>query len=466
MTNPVFVALFEAGADLARRLMPEIEAAELHGLEGRVSGADLTFPSPADHLARLFADGHPIIAIISAGIVVRILGPLARDKLDEPPVICIAEDGSAVVPLLGGHRGANRMARLLAASLGCAPAITTAGETRFEAALDDPPAGWTCNDAGLAKPVMAALLAGEAVELADETPPGLDKSWLLDSGADFSSGPAELSIRLTEKAAPGQFALHPATLALGVGCERDVDPAELADLVRGALTKAGLAQGSISCLASLDLKEDEPAVLALAENMNLPLRLFAPPRLEQETPRLSNPSDEVFAAVGCHGVAEAAALAVAGGEAELIVAKTKSRRATCAVAQAPHIIEPLDQGRAPGHLAVIGIGPGRADWRAPEATSAIARATDVIGYKLYLDLLGGLIAAKRRHDYDLGAESERVAEALRLAAQGKRVALICSGDAGIYAMASLVFELIETGGEAAWRRLEIEVVPGRRALGP
>ncbi|MDP6173594.1 MAG: precorrin-3B C(17)-methyltransferase, partial [Rhodospirillales bacterium] len=131
MTNPVFLALSQAGADLARGLMAELEGAELHGLEGRVEGADLTFPSAAGHLAELFTHGHPIIAFASAGILVRVLGPLVSDKHEEPPVICIAEDGSAVVPLLGGHRGANRLARQLGEKLGCAPAITTAGETRF-----------------------------------------------------------------------------------------------------------------------------------------------------------------------------------------------------------------------------------------------------------------------------------------------------------------------------------------------
>ncbi len=90
-------------------------------------------------------------------------------------------------------------------------------------------------------------------------------------------------------------------------------------------------------------------------------------------------------------------------------------------------------------MAVIGIGPGFNDWRAPEATNEVSRATEIVGYKLYLDLLGPLIEHKNCHDYPLGEERDRVAEALRLAAEGKEVALVSSGDAGIYAMASLVF---------------------------
>ncbi|MDP6175483.1 MAG: cobalamin biosynthesis protein, partial [Rhodospirillales bacterium] len=269
---------------------------------------------------------------------------------------------------------------------------------------------------------------------------------------------------MTEKQAAGQLALHPATLVIGVGCERDVDEGELAELVKGALADAGLAAGSVACLASLDLKEDERAVRALADDMDLPLRLFTASRLEEETPRLSDPSETVFAAIGCHGVAEGAALAAAGADGQLIVTKTKSKRATCAIAQAPAIIDPGSVGRSPGHLSIIGIGPGRADWRAPEATSLVARATDIVGYSLYLDLLDSLMDGKARHDYDLGAESERVAFALKLAAEGKNVALVCSGDAGIYAMAALVYELVDTAEEDAWRRLDIQVVPGISAL--
>jgi cobalt-precorrin 5A hydrolase/precorrin-3B C17-methyltransferase len=138
------------------------------------------------------------------------------------------------------------------------------------------------------------------------------------------------------------------------------------------------------------------------------------------------------------------------------------------VALSPYIIKPEKVGRGCGRLAVIGIGPGSNDWRAPEATNEIARATEGVGYKLYLDLLGPLISGKNRYDYSLGEERDRVAEALRLAAEGKKVALISSGDPGIYAMACLVFELIEYGPlgniKPEWQRIDVHVVPGISAL--
>ncbi len=152
----------------------------------------------------------------------------------------------------------------------------------------------------------------------------------------------------------------------------------------------------------------------------------------------------------------------------MIVPKQKHGGITCAVALSSRIIKPEKVGRGCGRLAVIGIGPGSNDWRAPEATNEISRATEIIGYKLYLDLLGPLIEGKNRYDYPLGEERDRVAEALRLAAEGKEVALVSSGDAGIYAMACLVFELIEHGimgnVKPEWQRIDVHVVPGISAL--
>ena len=95
---------------------------------------------------------------------------------------------------------------------------------------------------------------------------------------------------------------------------------------------------------------------------------------------------------------------------------------------------------------------------------AVAQATDLVGYTLYLDILADRAAGKTRHDFPLGKETDRVRAALELAATGRTVALVSSGDPGIYAMATLAFELLETGGRADWGRVAIQVCPGISAL--
>ncbi len=156
------VVLGPSALPLAQRLREILPGARLHAPEASGIAADLSFAQVVPHLAALFAAGTPIIGLCAAGILIRAVAPLLHDKRQEPPVVAVAEDGSAAVPLLGGHRGANALARAVAALTGGAAAVTTAGELRLGFALDDPPPGWRIADAERAKPVAAALLAGGA----------------------------------------------------------------------------------------------------------------------------------------------------------------------------------------------------------------------------------------------------------------------------------------------------------------
>jgi precorrin-3B C17-methyltransferase len=115
-----------------------------------------------------------------------------------------------------------------------------------------------------------------------------------------------------------------------------------------------------------------------------------------------------------------------------------------------------------GRLIVVGLGPGDAAMQTPQATAALAAATDLIGYGPYL----ARVPAREgvvHHPTDNRVEIERARHALALAAAGRIVAVVSSGDAGVFAMASAVFEAIEHG-EAGWRALDVSVVPGISAL--
>ena len=459
-TLPAILVLTEADLPLARRIATTLGEAEVHGLEGRVAGADVAFAETGTQLRRLFAAGRPIIGICAAGILIRTLGPMLSDKTAEPPVIAVAADGSAVVPLLGGHRGANDLARRLAAALSVSAAITTASELRFGLALDAPPPGWQLANPEDHKAFAAALLAGAKVKLEGAA------DWL-DEAALPRAEDGALTITVTEMRAQGSeshLVYHPACLALGVGCERGTDPEEVIALAERCLAAEGIAPAAVAGVFSLALKSDEPAMHALATHLARPARFFDAPRLEAERARLTAPSEVVYREVGCHGVAEGAALAAVGAEGALIVPKTKSARATCAIARAAQPFDATQLGRPRGRLTVAGLGPGDPLWRTPEVAAAVTAASDLVGYGLYLDLLGPLAIGKQRHDFALGEEEARVRAALDLAAEGREVVLISSGDPGIYAMAALVFELLEREERADWGRIALSVMPGISAL--
>ena len=460
--GPALIALTQAGADLARRIQAGLPGSRVHGLDPRVIGADLEFVDTADHLKRLFTAGEPIVGICAAGILIRILAPLLADKHEEPPVVAVAENGSAVIPLLGGHRGANDLARQIADELGIDPAITTAGDAALGFALDIPPPGWHVANPQAAKAITAALLADEPVALKVEAG---DAGWL--TGHRRFQDDAPLSIVITDQALTGDattLVLHPPVLAIGLGSERDIATAEIEALVRDTLKQYDLSPLAVACLATIEIKEDEAAMQELADILDVPLRFFDAPALAAEAPRLRNPSPIVEQAVGVPGVAEAAALAAAGPGSRLIAPKVKAARATCAIARAATLIDPAAVGRPRGRLSIVGIGPGHAAWRTPDAEAAIRSATNVVGYGLYLSLVQDLTAGKALHESGLGEEEVRARLAVDLAARGCTVALVSSGDAGVYGLASLVFEVIETSGSAAWRRLDVRVVPGVSAL--
>lgn len=120
-------------------------------------------------------------------------------------------------------------------------------------------------------------------------------------------------------------------------------------------------------------------------------------------------------------------------------------------------------------LYLVGTGPGDRDLIAPKAVAAVMASSDLVAYGLYLDLLGSVCAGKTHHELPLGEEIGRARLALDLAASGKATALLSSGDIGIYAMATLVFELLDQqlqGKEShpEWLDVDIEVVPGISAM--
>ncbi len=400
----------------------------IHGPQG-LDGIDATFDKATQAIARKFRLSHAVIGICASGILIRSIGPLLKSKMREPPVVAVSEDGSSVVPLIGGHLGANDLARRVSAITGGYAALTTASDVIFGEAMDEPDAA-TLSNRDDHKAAAAARLRGETVTQ--------EATIYRKQGNDH------------------HLVYHPWTLAVGIGCERGTDPAEVKALLDETLSKHNIAEQSIFQYGSLDLKEDEPAI-----NQFNNVFFFTAEQLKHETPRLQSPSAIVENEVGTPSVAEAAALALVGPNGKLIVPKTKSKRATIAIAEAANHDDFQEQhGKRRGHIAVVGIGPGDSGTITPQVDFELWFATEWVGYSLYLDLIENLRNGQERHDFPLGEEEARCRKAIELAKEGKRVALVCSGDAAIYAMAALVYELIDR--EPC--RIAVEVHPGISAF--
>ncbi|MEW6477308.1 MAG: precorrin-3B C(17)-methyltransferase [Actinomycetota bacterium] len=439
-----------AGAALARRLP----------YEHRHGGLVAT-------VRERWAEVDGFVLVCATGIAVRAIAPQLADKGSDPAVVVVDDAGRFAIALSGGHEGgANVLAREVAALLGAEPVVTTATDAAGLPALDTLP-GFTAT--GDLAAVTRAWLDGSPPSITVDPalaawplpePLGSAAASARDSAESSVVPAAAATVLVTDRdvaPAPGHVALRPKSLVLGVGSSSGANPEALHRLVVETLANAGLSADAVGCVATVDQKADEPAIVELAATLGVGLRTFPAEVLSGVA--VPNPSSVVEAAVGTPSVAEAAALTGAGalprpGElgAEpvgpaLVVEKRRSGEATVAVAR---------RVTPEGHLAVVGLGPGDPKLRTPAAAAAVRQADVVIGYGPYVDLADDLLTARQTVVRSaIGAETERVTEALSRAAGGEQVALVCSGDPGVYAMASLVCELAPQHGHPP-----VTVVPG------
>ncbi len=418
------------------------------------SGAGLAARLPYEHVhgdagetvRSRWRDYDAFVLILATGAAVRIVAPLLESKATDPAIVCIDDSGRFAIALSGGHSaGGNELATDVAALLGAEPVITTASDRSGVVAIDAAPGFSAFGDVAA---VSRAILDGVPVEIQNPLAWPLPDSWER-AGADRPGSGERPLLVVTDETVDALVlprpaaVVHPPSLVAGVGTSTGAPPKEVARLLADVLERAGLSEESVTEVATIDRRANEPAVLALGR----PVRSYSASTLAQvEVP---SPSSVVEAAVGTPSVSEAAALLAAGRGSVLVAPKQASRHATVAVAR---------RARPRGSVAVVGLGPGSSDHRTPAAARAVRHAEVVIGYSAYIALAHDLVGQHQQVvNSDLGAEMDRARAALSHAAAGRRVALVCSGDAGVYAMASPVLDI---ASEPEFSDLEVEIVPG------
>ncbi|MDR6206492.1 cobalt-precorrin 5A hydrolase/precorrin-3B C17-methyltransferase [Paraburkholderia graminis] len=434
MMPPAIVILGAGALDTARRIQALTAGSQVHALQGRVQ-ADVAFSELGAHLRELYASGTPIIALCAAGIVIRCVAPLLSNKGAEPPVLAVAEDGSAVVPLLGGLAGVNVMARDIAAALGVSPAITTSGELRFGTCVLNPPEGYALADIGQGKRFVSDLLAGESTRVEGDAP------WLDDAQLPRSAS-ARLAIRVTPHAWNGredELVIHPRSVVAAVALG---EASEIVARVRASLEAHGLAPLSLAALVASSEDMAHAALAEAAASLNVPLRFVERHSADANAP--ASPLDTLLNA----------ALRIP------YETLNDDHAQGVALALSPLAIDPHTIGRARGRLTVIGLGPGSADLMVPAARDALDEATDILGYETYVKMAGPLRADQRVHATDNREEMQRARHAFELASEGRSVVMVSSGDPGVFAMAAAVLEALDASDNNAWAAVELSIVPG------
>lgn len=420
---PAIVILGNGSLATARNIQKLYPDAVIHGLADRVEGADRAYHEFGATLRELYQQDTPIIALCAAGIVIRTLAPLLLEKGAEPPVLAVAEDGSAVVPLLGGLGGVNVLAREIAAALNVAAAITTSGELRFGTCLLNPPNGYALGDLELGKRFVSDLLAGETVRIEGEAP------WLAQ--AQLPENPqARLAVHVghaERTPAANELLIYPRNVLVAISA----GVANVPNAVRDALHQAKIAVQSVACLLAADSEMSSAALHEAALELGVPLRFASATGAVSELARNAiTPPVLIF-----------------GNDAIAI-----------AVAEQP--LDPLSIGRPRGRLAVIGLGPGAAELMVSAVKAELARANDVLGYETYVRMAGPFRADQVLHCTDNREEMQRARHAFELAAQGRSVVVVSSGDPGVFAMAAAVLEALHESSDANWHNVDLEILPG------
>lgn len=419
------------------------------------------FDTLAAWTAHSFAVADALVFVSACGIAVRAVAPHVRDKLSDPAVVCVDEAGNAAVSLLSGHvGGANRLARRVALACGGQAIVSTATDVRQVFAVDL----WASEhdmallDRERIKDVSAALLEGEQVGFASEVPVlgTLPQGLVTDASARLG-----ISVSLDDHTHPFAQTLRlvPRTVTVGIGCRRGVTCARIAEAVDDCLREAHLAHEAVSAVASIDIKRDEPGLVAFARERGWNLRLHSADELAG-VPGTFASSAFVLQAVGVDNVCERAACAC--GET-LLLPKHAVDGVTVALALRDVTLSfeevPTDDAAtapsAAGRLVCVGLGPGAGSDLTYRARAALDEAEVIVGYTTYLKLIKDDYPDKELLATPMRGEVDRCRMALERAAAGSSVAMVCSGDPGVYGMAGLLFELA-----VDYPTVEVEVVPG------
>lgn len=419
---PAIIVLNQISIPTARQLMTALPGAQLYGLSGRTADVDISFDNFGDTVRRLFSEGVPIVGLCAAGILIRTVAPLLTDTKTEPPAIAVAADGSAVVPLLGGLTGVNSLAEQIAAVLNVSAAITTTGKLQFDAILADPPSGYHLANPEHVKAVIADLIAGVTVSLEGDAP------WLTASKIPFGpDGNRQIIVTANSiVGSPIQLVYHPTSLALSIDEPAKFTVDEWIDVIRKQLAAANLALAAVACII-LPKTTTGAAITRIGKTLNMPIRFV-------ETTENLSANYELIATP------------------DLTIMRSRQP------------IEIASIGQAQGKLTVIGTGPGAKQWMSPEVREAIRAATDVVGYQTYLNLIGDLAVGKDCHASDNRVELDRSRLALDLAATGKNVVVVSSGDPGIFAMAAAVLEVLDREAKPEWQTIDLHIAPGISAM--
>jgi len=402
---------------------------------------------PREILLKKWPEIDLIIFIGSIAASIRIINPFLTSKDQDPGVIVIDKKCSKIVPLIGLHQSnTQNIASQIANLFGGEIIETNNSNDKSFLNIDAFGNQWGWKRSGNIKDwsklvikqsknekIFCRQLSGNSLWKTSESGEIINQI----NGKEIETTDSTFHVSIYDN---NKRNWHPPVLWIGIGCERNTSKELIANSLINFLESVNLSQQSIAGFATIDLKKDEKGILELSKEKNLPIKFFSKEDLSKII--VPNPSNVVQKEIGTPSVAEASCLMAAGEESKLLeekrIFKNQSGAVTIAVAESKNQYNPTH-----GEIHIIGSGPGDISFLTSNAKKALSRCTVWIGYKMYLDLIKSL----KRSDQvliesKLTEEEKRCSKAIKLAEEGIKVALISSGESGIYGMAGLLLALL------------------------
>ncbi|MDJ0508014.1 MAG: precorrin-3B C(17)-methyltransferase [Crocosphaera sp.] len=443
-----------------------------------------------NHLHSIWSQHRAFIFCLASGAVVRLVAPLLKDKASDPAIIIVDPTGNYVISLCSSHQGgADHLTQLIAHQINAQPIITSASHHLNLPGIDllGLPFGWQ-KGPGDWTGVSSAIVSQKNVQVIQEQGSKLWKQ-TLPQNHPFYFGIPEIGenvafdaqvwitakkLSFSQESTIPKVQWYPRALWVGIGCIRGTSQGLIASAIEQVFQKYHLAPEAIAGVATIDIKGDEVGLVNYCQENQYPLLTYSADILN--TIKVPNPSSVVREEVATASVAEAAAIYGSNYwfndfdnkdksnlEKSLLVQKqiikSDNQAVTVAIAQSD-----LEYTGRAGSIYLVGMGPGSLEQITPAAKTAIHNADVIIGYGLYLDLIKPLQRPGQfLQSFPITQEKKRAKKAIELGKWGLKVAMISSGDCGIYGMAGLVLEEFKNSN---WdgKKPHIEVFPGITAL--
>lgn len=323
-------AFTKRGIALARRIVGSLGGdTELWLTERYAEQNVLCYFSLSQWVGECFSQKKDIIFVSATGIAVRSIAPFLQDKLADPAILSVDEDGRFVVSLVSGHvGGANALARRVARLLDAQAVVSTATDVNGIFAVDEWAAknGMKIHNRQAAKHISSRLLDGQEVTIRCDFP----HSAFPDGFVEGEPADLVITAHPQEEYPSETFVLNPPILTLGVGCRKGLPPEQLSNVVDEFLREFHLSPDSFFALASIELKKDDEGIQLLSKRMNIPCYFYTAEELNRVEGAFS-PSSFVHSITGTDNVCERSAVLTSDGT--LLIKKRKYSGITLAVAQ-------------------------------------------------------------------------------------------------------------------------------------